>query len=267
MLTLDNAVQHFFHCEMSDFIVERSCVPELHQLDSEIVLQNLNAKYVQLYCPKDFDVSSLANIKINEQHRRCNNEKKGGGTKIFLYCNKAPRALRLNNAQNHNIFILSETINVSLDLHRSCNIIFGQYTTVMGMRISGGNASLAIKKGSLISDNVLCQLGDQHKIFSTLDGSICNGFDNFRHYEIGIHSWLGRGVTVIKPQITDNVILGAGCVLAKICRPFSIYAGNPAKLISEDKSFLGGNIPYELEKSIIMELYKKYSYNGKVAVS
>ena len=251
-------IKKLFHEEISSFFIDENNIPELFKIDYNLVNKKINSSYINIYASKEFDIDSLSNIKINEKRR---NDKEP--TNIYIYTKTAGK-INLINQKPHNIFMASSNINISLEIFRSSNIIVGEATTITGCRISGGCASLAIMKGNLCSDNVKIQISDQHSIFSTTDGCYRNDFNVFKYYKIGIHSWCCRGVTLIKPLIEDNTIIGAGAVLVGKSNPFSIYAGNPARCIKENRSFISGNMPLNIEKKIIKDSFNRYDYNGKV---
>lgn len=58
------------------------------------------------------------------------------------------------------------------------------------------------------------------------------------HVKIGDNVFIGRG-TIITRNVTigDNVIIGAGSVVTKDCASNSVYAGNPARRITDLESF------------------------------
>lgn len=250
-------IRALFHEELSSFFIDADNIPELFRLDEDIVKNKVNSNHLCIYVSKDFDIESLSSIKVNNEHNWNDSEP----SNLYIFPNSL-RGIRLTNQKKHNIFIGSQDVNISFDIWRSSNIIIGEATTIMGCRISGGYASLAIMKGNLCSDNVRIQISDQHPIFSTLDGRYCNDFDVFKNYKIGVHSWCGRGATLIKPIIEDNTIIGSDAVLVGRSKPFSVWAGNPARCIKENMSFYSHNIPLGIEKEIIEESFKKYAHMG-----
>lgn len=58
------------------------------------------------------------------------------------------------------------------------------------------------------------------------------------HVKIGDNVFIGRG-TIITRNVTigDNVIIGAGSVVTKDCESNGVYAGNPARRITDVESF------------------------------
>lgn len=252
-------IRELFHEELSSFFIDENKIPELFRLDDSIVKEKINSEHLRIYTTKDFDVDSLTTIKVSGEHNWNDSEP----SNLYIF-SKSPRAIRLINQKKHNIFIASSNINISFEIFRSSNIIVGEASIIMGCRISGGHASLAIMKGNLCSDNVRVQISDQHAIFSTVDGRYCNDFDVFKHYKIGIHSWCCRGATLIKPIIEDNTIIGSDAVMVGRSKPFTIWAGNPARCIKENRSFYSNNLPLTIEKKIIEESLKKHAPKGKL---
>jgi acetyltransferase-like isoleucine patch superfamily enzyme len=57
---------------------------------------------------------------------------------------------------------------------------------------------------------------------------------NIKSVKIGNKSWLGFNVTVLKGvQIGEGAVVGAGSIVTKDVPPWTIVAGNPAKVIRE----------------------------------
>lgn len=58
------------------------------------------------------------------------------------------------------------------------------------------------------------------------------------HVKIGNNVFIGRGTIIIRNvTIGDNVIIGAGSVVTKDCESNGVYAGNPARRITDVESF------------------------------
>lgn len=57
-------------------------------------------------------------------------------------------------------------------------------------------------------------------------------FDESKDIEIGNDVWIGEGCTILPGvSIGDGAVVGAGSIVTKSIEPYSIHAGNPAKLI------------------------------------
>lgn len=62
---------------------------------------------------------------------------------------------------------------------------------------------------------------------------------------IGDNVWIGNGVSIIgNLKIGDGVIVGANSVVNKDLEPYSIYVGNPARLIKRWDATLNKWIPF-----------------------
>lgn len=72
---------------------------------------------------------------------------------------------------------------------------------------------------------------------------------------IGMNTIITRGVT-----IGDNVIVGAGSVVTKDCLDSGIYAGNPAKKISDIDVYFERRKKLQLQEAqeLAIEYYKRY---------
>lgn len=109
----------------------------------------------------------------------------------------------------------------------------------------GEGARLSIGKFCSIAQNVTIFLGGNHKTewistypFSAL-GEVWSEAKEIKGHPatkgdviIGNDVWIGYGVTILSGvRIGDGAVIGAGAVVAKDVAPYSIVAGNPAKVI------------------------------------
>lgn len=94
--------------------------------------------------------------------------------------------------------------------------------------------------------NVLMPGNEHCKIPSTIKGDVIIGND----------VWIGTGATILSGiTIGDGAVIGAESVVTKDVPSYSIYAGNPAKLIR-----------YRFSKNIIDELTKLAWWNWDTSV-
>lgn len=118
--------------------------------------------------------------------------------------------------------------------------------SIIGNYIRLGDYS-GIGKNSYISDHVTigkyvmmgpdCLIYTRNHEFSELDSPMCfQGFKDYKPVEIGNDVWIGGRVIILPGvHIGDGCIIGAGSVVTKDVEPYTIVAGNPAKIIKKRK--------------------------------
>jgi maltose O-acetyltransferase len=120
-----------------------------------------------------------------------------------------------------------------------------------GRRIEIGNHSGIGKRCSLrwevtIGDYVMMGpevvIISQNHLFNRTDTPMAlQGFGDPKRIIIGNDVWIGWGVMILPGvKIGDGAIVGAGAVVTKDVPPYSIVAGNPAKVVKMRESQVSG---------------------------
>ena len=112
-------------------------------------------------------------------------------------------------------------------------IIFGKNIQI------GDNVHIAAVDGITIEDNCLIASnvfitdhdhGNTNKEDLKMEPK--NRIINSKKVRIGQNCWIGQNVCILKGcVIGENSVIGAGAVVTKSFPPYSILAGNPAKII------------------------------------
>lgn len=64
-------------------------------------------------------------------------------------------------------------------------------------------------------------------------GPACGNKDLWRRTAIGRNVSIGSNATILPVSVCDNVVIGAGAVVAKDIKIPGVYAGNPARMIND----------------------------------
>lgn len=143
-------------------------------------------------------------------------------------------------------------INAGLILKENANFsVFGHFKAYYGTEICVyKNGYLSVKTGYInagtqircmekitigfqcaIGRNVMIMDFDAHKIYYE------SGKENMvtAPVIIGDHVWIGAGATILKGvTIGDGAVIGAGSVVTQDVEPYTIVAGNPARVIKRN---------------------------------
>ena len=120
-------------------------------------------------------------------------------------------------------------VNIQRGANFSDDLSIGDY--------SGIGVNCKLQPGVSIGDNVMmgpeCLLFTlNHRIGSTEIPINKQGNDGLQPIIIGNDVWIGARVIILPGvQISDGAVIGAGSVVTHDVDPYSIVAGNPAKLI------------------------------------
>jgi len=133
-------------------------------------------------------------------------------------------------------------IDGTVRLGPGTRIITGQNSLIKigdGTFISGNSKIICmnrveIGKKCAISWDVQIMDSDFHRI---VQGKIAK--NSTKPVRIGNHVWIGSRVTILKGvTIGDGSIVAAGSVVTRDVPPYSLVAGNPAKVVKEGVTWL-----------------------------
>ena len=152
--------------------------------------------------------------------------------------------LRLFNGISFRAVVVNSHIDKTARIQTGANIRYstiGKYTYISknssvihttigafcsiagGVAIGGGSHNL-----NAISTSPVFQAGQNifHKNFAIL------GFEPYKKTEIGNDVWIGNRAIILQGlKIGDGAVIGAGSVVTHDVEPYSIIAGNPARLL------------------------------------
>lgn len=157
----------------------------------------------------------------------------------------APHALIYNHGNRENIQLgIGVVIDGTLECYHNGILSIGEYSYIGRARIFSAT-DVTIGKGVLISDNVIIMDSDLHPIsgkkrYQDLkqwhEGVFPDVYTGIPSKPVKIDDlvWVGANSVVLKGvTIGEGAIIGAGSVVTKDVPPYTIVAGNPAKIIRE----------------------------------
>lgn len=140
---------------------------------------------------------------------------------------------------NHIIIAEGTNIQNSVITLRAQNsrIIIGKNTRIGSLYAvcMGRDNHILIGESCMISDNVEIWSTDGHAILARGTGDILNPS---LPVTIGNEVWIGKNSVILKGvDVKDGTIVGMNSVVTKNTKPFSVVAGNPARIIRENVSW------------------------------
>ena len=101
---------------------------------------------------------------------------------------------------------------------------------------SENNLTISIGNNCMFAKNIILRASDGHSVIDKKSKNVVNYGKNIT---IGDNVWIAGNVIVLKGvEIGNNSIIGHGSVVTKNCEEFCAYAGNPAKLIKKEVTWL-----------------------------
>jgi acetyltransferase-like isoleucine patch superfamily enzyme len=156
------------------------------------------------------------------------------------------RAEIFNHSSNKECIRIGNNVLIdgTLETYRNGKISIGDYSFIGRSRIYSAY-NVSIGEFCLISDNVCIMDSNLHPLSATKRAEIAMNWSKGQfpdvysdiqsdHVVIEDHSWIGFGSAVLKGvNIGKGAIIGAGSVVTKDVPPWTIVAGNPARVIRE----------------------------------
>ena len=217
-----------------------------HQLEQELSDAKFNVNTCDLNLIGVINVlstSGIAPINLNLIFNLENKDEDGlfgKGFKLDLY-----KKIEINGNDNTIIIgdrslIVDGEFFIEDDLG---TIEIGKDTNICGKThlacIEGRNINIG--NDCLFSANITFRTGDSHSIINCETKQRINQSKNI---SIGNHVWIGNQVTILKGvNILDHTIIGTGSLVTKSCGLEGvILAGNPAKIVKTDITWIGERI-------------------------
>ena len=187
---------------------------------------------ISVFIPSNLDMDVFSDILIE------NNNKLNQNINIYLY--KPLRYCRLYFfGSNINFYSFTDkSFRSNILMYKNSNVVIGEDSTSNGVRIITDNSDLFIGRDVMISHDIEIQTDDQHQLIdletmSTMHQNVRNSVN------IDDHVWLGKRALILKNvSIGKGSIVGAGSIVTKNVDEFVAVAGNPAKVIKNNISWI-----------------------------
>jgi len=170
--------------------------------------------------------------------------------KIYNYIGRTINSISFSVTKTKDGSIISKRIIGARNLHLGKNVAIPEFCTFSGNVFIGDYTTLGTHNFmvGLIQIGKYCQLGAYVAVHATnhpvtypsiyINYRLLNGELSKNKAEspikIGNDVWIGHGAIILSGvTIGDGAIIGAGSIVTKDVEPYSIVAGNPAKIIHE----------------------------------
>ena len=122
-----------------------------------------------------------------------------------------------------------------ITLEGNSTLYIGRNSGIRGVTFVAKDANITVGRNCMFSYDVIVRNNDSHKVLDA-DGNITNGAQDI---VVGDHVWLCERSTILKGvTIGENSILAFGAVVTKDCPPNSVMAGNPARVVKQNITWL-----------------------------
>ncbi|WP_330848304.1 acyltransferase [Aliarcobacter butzleri] len=113
------------------------------------------------------------------------------------------------------------------------NVIIRPNTMLFADPRKGEQASIIIEENVMLGSGVHIYVAN-HRFDDTNEPIISQGHYEAKSVILKKGSWIGANSIILAGvTIGENSVVGAGSIVTKDIPPFTVYAGNPAKLIKE----------------------------------
>lgn len=186
---------------------------------------------ISVFIPSNLDLDVFSDILIE-------NNKSNQNINIYLY--KPLRYCRLYFfGSNINFYSFTDkSFRSNILMYKNSNVVIGEDSTSNGVRIITDNSDLFIGRDVMMSHDIEIQTDDQHQLIdletmSTIHQNVRNSVT------IDEHVWIGKRALILKNvSIGKGAIVGAGSIVTKNVDEFVAVAGNPAKVIKQNISWI-----------------------------
>jgi acetyltransferase-like isoleucine patch superfamily enzyme len=141
----------------------------------------------------------------------------------------------------------------SIGLARGAKVIIGSRTTIGSAQLVLKTRTVKIGKDCMFSRNIEIRTTDSHPIFDLDSGERIN---SARDVVIGDYVWFGRSVVVMKgASVGTGSMIGLGSVITSAIPPFSVAAGNPARVLKENVCWSRHDMLKSLDNDPVAQKY------------
>lgn len=150
------------------------------------------------------------------------------------WVSETPKRYLVRYTENYEPIFIHELASIA------DNTNIGRYTYIHGNTRVTGDKPLVVGAFCSIASGVRFQCGDEHDLshVSTFPLGVILGMDiDYPEVlgagiSVGNDVWIGEGARILSGSVIGHgVVIGAGALVKGQLSPYTVYAGNPAKLV------------------------------------